>query len=117
MRLTKRQSKALKASLVKWEKIVEGTGRDQGVYNCPLCANYYRDHSRDVFKDEHCKGCPVRNTSGQLCCRGTPYVKWNTVFPKTNDLGSGYIHTAPSLLAAKKMRDYLKDILTNSTKK
>ena len=39
---------ALKGSIKKWEKIVAGTGSDNGYQNCPLCALFVLDR-RDPF--------------------------------------------------------------------
>ena len=58
--------KALKGSIVKWEKIVDGTGIDEGGDNCPLC----------ILVDFECNFCPVFNKTGKIVCNGTPYVKW-----------------------------------------
>lgn len=119
MRLTERQSKALKASIVKWEQIVAGTGLDHGWSNCPLCRNYYLPHGHEAWTTQYCKGCPVRNTSGATGCDATPYEGWSRVlrFGSVRQRGEGYAHTKASKAAAKKMCEYLKDILKNSTKK
>jgi hypothetical protein len=58
---------ALEGSIEKWEKIVMGTGKDEGCSNCPLC---------EEFWNYQCKDCPVRQATGQIYCRGTPYAKW-----------------------------------------
>jgi len=59
--------KALKGSIKKWEKIVEGTGVDKGEDNCPLCK----------ICGWNCKDCPVVMTGeAKEGCRGSPYSDW-----------------------------------------
>ena len=60
---------ALKRSIKKWQKIVDGEGADEGPYNCALC---------QMFNDsEHmCRGCPVYGRTGETYCAETPYTKW-----------------------------------------
>ena len=60
---------ALEGSIAKWEAIVDGTGIDKGVANCPLC------HLFSYTKD--CKGCPVAEVSGDTGCNNTPYVAYS----------------------------------------
>ncbi len=57
---------ALKGSVRKWEKIVEGTGSDEGWTNCPLCAK---------FINEDCNGCPVKD-AGFDGCTDSPYDEY-----------------------------------------
>lgn len=56
--------KALEGSIEKWQKIVAGTGIDEGARNCPLCAMFY---------NLGCHGCPVRECSGRPFCFDTPH--------------------------------------------
>lgn len=49
----------------KWWEIACGRGKDMGAGNCPLCVRY-----RD------CVGCPVKEESGKIQCRGTPHERW-----------------------------------------
>jgi len=67
MKLSKRAEKALSGSIKKWTKIVNGTGVDKGIANCPLCKLY---HNND------CVSCPVRRYTGHIFCRSTPYISW-----------------------------------------
>jgi hypothetical protein len=63
-----RTLEALRGSIKKWEKIVEGTGEDAGTDNCPLCHLFYND-------DEiMCKGCPVAEAVDFPGCVSTPYM-------------------------------------------
>ena len=58
---------ALKGSIEKWERIVAGTGVDQGVANCPLCK---------LFHNKNCRGCPIYEKVKISGCDGTPYEDW-----------------------------------------
>ncbi len=60
--------KALKGSILKWEKIVLGTGEDHGHKNCPLCQKFN--------KKADCHGCPVMDFTGFAHCEDTPYEAW-----------------------------------------
>lgn len=59
-----RTLKALRGSIRKWQKIVDGTGVDKGCRNCPLCALFYKNY---------CVGCPVFIKSEMEHCENTPY--------------------------------------------
>ena len=62
---TEQQKKALRGSIRKWVKIVNGTGEDEGADNCPCCKIWAKKFS--------CKGCPIEQLTGEGDCRGTPY--------------------------------------------
>lgn len=64
MKMSPIAEKALRGSIRKWTKIVNGTGVDNGSENCPLCKE---------FLDDSCHGCPVRRLTGKPGCNGTPY--------------------------------------------
>jgi hypothetical protein len=64
--MNKKTLQALKGSIRKWEKIVAGTGVDNGHCNCPLCK---------VFPIA-CLGCPVYEKTGFDDCAESPYQKW-----------------------------------------
>ncbi len=57
---------ALKGSVKKWEKIVDGTGKDATSHNCPLC----------LITEPSCGDCPVRLKTGEWDCESSPYDKW-----------------------------------------
>jgi hypothetical protein len=61
--------KALEGSIIKWEKIVDGKGIDNGIDNCPLCKRFH------LGKD--CVGCPVFAKTGIYGCDRTPYDEWH----------------------------------------
>ena len=60
----------LTVSIQKWEDIVKGTGKDEGRYNCALCALFYI---------VGCFGCPVQEHTGEPRCEGTPYEDWELI--------------------------------------
>ncbi len=62
---------ALKGSILKWEKIVEGTEECFGSSNCPLCFLFNNDSAR--YEGVCCLGCPVAATTGKQFCRDTPF--------------------------------------------
>ena len=62
---------ALRGSILKWERIVAGTGKDLGWTNCPLCLLFFLN-SR-LLPGQGCDGCPVREKTGLDDCKGTPY--------------------------------------------
>jgi hypothetical protein len=74
--MDKETLEALEGSISKWEKIVAGTGEDQGRDNCSLCSKFYDlEGPEDLSgnKQEMCYGCPVSIASGIEGCVGTPY--------------------------------------------
>ena len=60
---------ALEGSIRKWEKIIDGTGEDKGVENCPLCELFY-------YQGKRCNGCPVMIATGHQYCGRSPYSDW-----------------------------------------
>lgn len=60
--------KALQGSIQKWQNIVDGTGVDAGIENCPLC---------EIFNlPNGCRGCPVREKVDTDYCGNTPFFNW-----------------------------------------
>jgi hypothetical protein len=76
--MDKRIIRALKDSIRKWERIVQGTGKDDGTANCPLCV---------LFFDGDCKGCPVEEWTGLSGCNDSPYSDWNMHQCRHGDYG------------------------------
>ena len=101
--MEKETLEALKGSIWKWEKIVEGTGRDEGVTNCPLCTIFY-------FNKEHCKDCPVYIKTGLSGCDGTPYEEWDKEVEWITNVGKKAA-TAKQKAAAQREVDFLKSLL------
>ena len=58
--------KALKGSITKWKRIVNGKGKDVGNTNCPLCTLF-----------PMCAGCPVADRADEDGCTNTPWEKWS----------------------------------------
>ena len=69
-----RTLEALKGSIQKWEKIVDGSGADFGPSNCPLCKLFWK--SVTARPSPYCTGCPVAEKTGEFACRSTPYEEW-----------------------------------------
>jgi hypothetical protein len=75
---------ALRGSIAKWQAIVDGTGIDDGVNNCPLCQKFNGEvlGRDDEPLDEDCegawvcRGCPVAEATNRDHCGGTPYVAY-----------------------------------------
>jgi hypothetical protein len=66
---------ALRGSIQKWEKIVDGTGENGSAYNCPLCVKFNSSiqPGASEFSMARCDGCPVHAVTGQHGCKGSPY--------------------------------------------
>ena len=73
--MNKKTLAALKGSILKWEKIVDGSGIDMGCDNCPLCQRF-RGELNNAPADD-CAGCPVA-AAGFPACVGSPYQAWIT---------------------------------------
>ena len=84
---------ALRAEIAKWEAIVQGTGRDDGPVNSPLCIAFLKS-------DDTCFGCPVQKRTGRHSCDGTPYEAWTAAL-KPEDVKK----------AAKAELEFLKSLL------
>lgn len=66
---------ALHGTILKWEKIIDGTGKDLGVFNCPLCKIFAFGRP----EGDECSGCPVYEKTGLSGCQGTPLANWPRV--------------------------------------
>lgn len=84
---------ALRGSIAKWEGIVAGTHRDQGVADCPLCDLFY-------LKEPDCLGCPVMAATGHPRCRHTPYPAYCVAERR-----------GLSTIEARQMLEFLKSLL------
>lgn len=85
---------ALRGSIAKWEGIVQGTVKDEGPDNCPLCLLFYNDD---------CEGCPVSEATGETCCDDSPYpIYWG--------IANGQRDGDP-VAAAQAELDFLKSLL------
>ena len=70
---------ALKKSIIKWQKIVDGEGLDSGKSNCALCEVFY-------YKGIGCYPCPVSLKAKEPFCANTHYVAWSKHQGKTHDI-------------------------------
>ena len=102
---------ALKGSISKWEKIVAGTGVDDGYRNCPLCALFIPDPSEPY---PACKGCPVAARAGKGACHTTPYDLWADQFIYEDR--PWHVKTKSQKAAARKELAFLKSLLPKARK-
>lgn len=61
-------------SLVKWEDIEAGKGKDFQSSNCALCQIYYPPTCQKLSGEK----CPIFLYTGKSGCQGTPYVQYVT---------------------------------------
>lgn len=66
--MNKRTLAALRGSIKKWHNICYNGELDRGTYDCPLCI---------VFKSNTCQNCPVKDSTGEARCIGSPYSRWH----------------------------------------
>jgi hypothetical protein len=99
--------KALKKSIANWEKNVKdatnGAILKLGPSQCPLCCKF-------LTLDAKCIGCPVYEKTGQIFCKGTPYIEahfYNTF--DTNTRGQDLIREC------EKEVEFLKSLLVQQT--
>jgi len=98
--------KALKGSIVKWEKIVAGTGTDDGCSNCPLCVLFHDSSDEGIM----CEGCPVRGRTGRDGCSDTPYDDWYDTKLAMEDVESNGLTHKQTRIAQAEL-DFLKSLL------
>lgn len=72
--------KALNGSILKWKKIKDGTGEDEGLNNCPLCFRFYNNNDTPGYMPS-CSGkdderCPVSSAGYEYCAK-SPYTAWS----------------------------------------
>ena len=133
---------ALKGSIEKWERIVDGTGVDNRADNCPLCQLFYERtefvvqlpaqsamfvQSGNAGGYEHggCHDCPVRLRTRRDECVGTPYDGWRRALEKVatyNPYEPASVNIDgkrdPTLVrAAKAELRFLKSLLPTRTRK
>jgi hypothetical protein len=101
---------ALRGSIAKWKAIVDGTGKDYGGDNCPLCRLFY--DGREYDESLECEGCPVREHSGDQYCWGTPYEKWSELTKNSR----GRANTPEKKAAAQAELDFLISLLPEGQK-
>lgn len=106
--MNKRTLKALQGSIAKWQAIVDGTGVDKGIKNCPLCLLFNND---DTFIAHVCVGCPVMERTGKRFCRDTPHEKWVANCKPSDELNVWVPGGERGLEAARAELDFLKSLL------
>ena len=117
---------ALKGSIEKWERIVDGTGVDNRADNCPLCQLFYERYELDKSGIHGgCHDCPVRLRTRRDECVGTPYDGWRRALEKVatyNPYEPASVNIDgkrdPTLVrAAKAELRFLKSLLPTRTRK
>jgi hypothetical protein len=92
----------MEAAVRKWDRILNGTGSDGGVWDCPPCRIFYM-----LF----CVGCPIAAYTGKKFCQRTPYGPW---YHHQNNV-HGYvikkIRCSECRRLAVDMRDYMQEIV------
>ena len=97
--MDKRTLKALKGSIVKWERILAGEIMDEGADNCPLCRL-------------GCFCCPVHKKTGRTSCLETPYEPWcDHQFNRRLSQNCNWATDKRSKMLAQRMVDFLKSLL------
>ena len=94
--MTGKTLRALQGSIKKWERIVAGTGEDEGMDNCPLCQLFW-------LRSGICNGCPVNQKTNKKGCFGTSYTKFCRASERNNAL--------KVMVYAKQELDFLKSLL------
>ena len=89
---------ALEDSIQQWDENARAEKPEDAVIDfddCALC---------DLFWDDDCDGCPVKNRTGDVMCHGSPYDEASAAFIRwaLNEETAEAFHAA-----AAKMRDFL----------
>jgi hypothetical protein len=95
--------KALRGSIAKWQAIVDGTGKDLGAENCPLCWKFNKWYVYGTSAGD-CDGCPVKERTGENGCRSSPHEEWE-------DMDEGDASAKERNYVAKAELDFLKSLL------
>ena len=119
--MDERTLKALRGSIVKWEAIVDGSGVDKGVNNCPLCKEFEAIPDPDDDEQDCCYGCPVADKVGYTGCEGTPYTHWaehhnSKHFNPDLNLLSRQIQCPDCIPFAQAELDFLRSLLPKEPK-
>lgn len=72
---------AIKGSVAKWQAVVDGTGKEEGSVNCPLCQLFQVDRQWPL----RCIGCPVADKTGKRFCHDTPYDEYCAADDHSNE--------------------------------
>lgn len=66
---------ALRGSIEKWRKVVQGDYFEAGPCDCPLCIKF-----RVQDNQVSCAGCPVAAKTGYPGCDNSPYTAWSDAY-------------------------------------
>jgi hypothetical protein len=103
---------ALKGSIAKWERVVEGGQQENGgPTDCPLCSRFNSQFNKNLTNPP-CQGCPVSIRTGQKFCEGSPYdeiEKLEDGGEYVFDSNEEFVSTFRS--AAKEELEFLKSLL------
>jgi len=103
----KKNIELLKQSIKKWDSIIDGTGVDEGIKNCPLCQEYWEEYGSG-----DCLYCPIREYTGETCCNGTPYTDWDMYCYHEYSESLPYkVFDKKSLSLAEEERDFIQRVL------
>lgn len=95
-----RTLEALEGSIRKWEAIVNGTGKDEGPHNCPLCELFHPGFSNNVSAQVACDGCPIKAKTRRPYCWDTPYGAYHEGDPDSLEAAQAELDFLRSLLPA-----------------
>lgn len=103
---SRRQKKALKASVKHWEEDnVKLINPSISWNSCACCLIYFRDE---------CRSCPIRMFTGEVRCNSTPYREAAQVFSNREAaqvFSSGLEFDARFVKVSKKEVKFLKKVL------
>lgn len=104
--------KALKGSIKKWERIVNGSGVDKLQENCALCI-YCEKHIDRGGSLSVCAGCPIQRYTGRGLCERTPWYRWYSYYFQQNTTIGQYakVFDEKSKQLAQAELDFLKSLL------
>lgn len=92
----------MEASVVKWERIIDGKKSDGGILDCPPCR---------IFYPLVCFGCPIAQYTGKKFCKGTPYGPWYWHHIEVHDRMLRKVYCPECLRLAESMRDFMEEIV------
>ena len=104
--MNKKTLTSLEGSIEKWEAIVEGTGVDNGVNNCPLCQLFIGGRGAGVSIQGGCVKCPSNCGDNY-----TPYREWQTHLIYNHSRAIKKIHCPTCKELAQAELDHLKSLL------
>jgi hypothetical protein len=100
----------LRISILKWERLADNTDKDAEEGDCALCTAYYKQSTN---RDNYCKGCPIKESTGQQFCEGSPYDTWNDYIALPHEATTDEDYISTLQLLALGMVKYLQDLLEN----